>query len=844
MNRKAHQRVEGWLQIAIVMLVSSGALLLGSGQRDFQLATLVLFAGVSSIIFTDRLGWFRLPRLLANVLMILLAFYWLCVFFGSDAGIAELISAVFSGRLTSVLRGGTDSFSRLISIASLLVYVQLVMLYQKKTLRIYGHLAIFSLLQVVVAALINTGWEFGLGLVLYITISFFVISLFHLFRQATLIERQLRRASQKANRHRQAQLQQLQPGSQRAALIGSLPVPSLDRSARVTAAGVLGWGFTRHLLGIGVGTLLFAIAFFFCMPRTGNSSWQQPGFGHYRQVGFRRDVQLSDVGQLLMSNEIALKVSYSDATTGGEYPVFREPYMRGAVLTRYRYDNQGNSHWYAMEASPLLSSESLRVPEPLSSRDLVRQEVLIEMNDDPALMAIFPVYKLPDTDQHVAYDPSSNQLHLSRSRRSPAVKQYRYVLATDAFRDGVQAEMNIKLVHDSFDKDLFSRELAEMESLPTGIARLRRFTSEHLEQANIDTNNPVLVCRTLEQFLQSDAFQYTLNLGQIQQLRQYGRDQVEDFVLNHRIGNCEYYASALVLMLRSQGIPARMIIGFRGGELNQTGNYFTVYQRNAHAWVEAFLQPDRLSPGLSEGVDPDKIRGVWLRLDPTPVFRPEQEAPARSLSDRVVDAFDYLQLLWDNNVLRLNPEQQRQAVFQQLGWDPEQGFQSLASLPLLNWLRLDFSRGWKSAIISWQFLLWLVVGPCLVWLVTRQLRQSLLARQASRPAAQLTHSELLEQARCGFFLEVELLLAGHGLKRQASQTQREFIESCQRELPAREIAATVDGLLNTLLETYYRVRFGNQPLDERDQGHVDQQVDLLRQQLAVAGSNQVTEVRG
>ena len=108
----------------------------------------------------------------------------------------------------------------------------------------------------------------------------------------------------------------------------------------------------------------------------------------------------------------------------------------------------------------------------------------------------------------------------------------------------------------------------------------------------------------------------------------------------------------------------------------------------------------------------------------------------------------------------------------------------------------------------------------------------------------MTRSELLEQARCGFFLEVELLLAGHGLKRQVSQTQREFIESCQRELPAREIAATVDGLLNTLLETYYRVRFGNQPLDERDQGQVDQQVDLLRQQLAVAGSNQVTEVRG
>jgi transglutaminase-like putative cysteine protease len=820
-------RVEKWLQVSIVLLTTLGTTLLGSSQGNLGLPMLLLFAGVTSVVFTDRLGWFRLPRILANVLMLLLAFYWLCVFFGSDAGMLELFKVIVtSGYPSELLRGGTDSFQRLLAIASLLAYVQVVMLYQKKTLRIYGHLAIFSLLQVVIASLLSTSFGFGIALVFYIFTALFTLSLFYIFRQGKQVQLGHYRARRRAERDwkRQQEHAPTEDAGRLAILAGTSPVSSADRKISSTTASILGWGFTRQLLAIGLGTVVFSMTFFFCMPRSGSSSWQQPGFGRYKQVGFRRDVQLSDVGKLLQSQEIALRVSFTDLKTGEPYRVYGEPYLRGAVLNRYDSDS---GHWSAMDPPQDLENKKLPDLPPRASRDLVQQEFLLELNDDPALMAVFPAYQLPETDQHVSYDPVTSQIYLNRSRRSPVVNQYRYVLATDAFQGGgVQSELQLILLRSGQEEELFQEELEEMTSLPFNLWPLKQFTAEYLEQENVPKENRVLTCRTLEQFLKSDAFRYTLDLNVIQPMRQMGRDQVEDFLLNHRTGNCEYFASALVLMLRSQGIPARMAIGFRGGELNRTGNYFTVHQYNAHAWVEAFLSPQVLSPSLVEEIDQDALWGAWLRLDPTPIIRPDEEPTERTLTDRIVDSFDYMQLLWDNNVLRLNAQQQRQAVFDRLGWDPQQGFRGITSLPVIRWFHVDFSRGLWTGILSWNFLAWLILLPLLGWLVY-QLRRRLADRQRGSGQKPVSRRQILQKAQCEFFLRFEQLLQEHGFLREPCQTQQEFIREIEKQLVGGVEDFSVRQLLNRMVETYYRVRFGNRLLNEDQQRQVRGQIDQL-----------------
>jgi transglutaminase-like putative cysteine protease len=111
-------------------------------------------------------------------------------------------------------------------------------------------------------------------------------------------------------------------------------------------------------------------------------------------------------------------------------------------------------------------------------------------------------------------------------------------------------------------------------------------------------------------------------------------DALEDFLFRYRSGHCEYFASAMVLLLRSQGVPARLVTGFLGGEYNPFEGYTIVRDSNAHAWVEAYLAEE----------------GGWRTFDPTPPSgRPsETGSGAWGLAQQ---AYDFLLFRWDRYVL-------------------------------------------------------------------------------------------------------------------------------------------------------------------------------------------------
>jgi len=98
-------------------------------------------------------------------------------------------------------------------------------------------------------------------------------------------------------------------------------------------------------------------------------------------------------------------------------------------------------------------------------------------------------------------------------------------------------------------------------------------------------------------YLRSNAFTYSL------QGLPVSKNPLEDFLFETKSGNCEFFASALAVMLRVNGIPARLVGGYRGGYFNDVGQYYLVPQKYAHAWVEAYVKP----------------KG-WVRIDPTPAI--------------------------------------------------------------------------------------------------------------------------------------------------------------------------------------------------------------------------------
>ena len=138
--------------------------------------------------------------------------------------------------------------------------------------------------------------------------------------------------------------------------------------------------------------------------------------------------------------------------------------------------------------------------------------------------------------------------------------------------------------------------------LPAGLERIRE-KEQSLVPRNADAATAI---RSLMLFLKSGAFHYAQSGLPI------SGKPLEEFLFTSRRGNCEYFASALAVMLRMAGVPARIVGGYRGGYFQETGGYYVVFQKNAHVWVEAYV------PGTG-----------WIRLDPTPVQSADFTSAAR-----------------------------------------------------------------------------------------------------------------------------------------------------------------------------------------------------------------------
>ena len=249
---------------------------------------------------------------------------------------------------------------------------------------------------------------------------------------------------------------------------------------------------------------------------------------------------------------------------------------------------------------------------------------------EPVLFAVYPAFDAnPDqADRHVLFDPDRQQLV-----RTPDVQREKFdyeVLTT-----GLTTTGQCRIVPQP--TSMSPSELDRMLTLPDGLADssrlvpggqyknvapderltgLRALASKTIRDAKLADDDRYGKAKALERLLSSAPFEYSLNRPPPAP----NVDPIEDFVTRNRSGHCEYFASALALMLRSQGIPARMVIGYRGGECNPLGDFFDVRQLHAHAWVEAYLEPDQI-PEKERPAGLSVQHGAWLVLDATPPGR-------------------------------------------------------------------------------------------------------------------------------------------------------------------------------------------------------------------------------
>ncbi len=300
------------------------------------------------------------------------------------------------------------------------------------------------------------------------------------------------------------------------------------------------------------------VAFFILFPRVNGPLWALPRDVPSGTSGLSDTMSPGNIANLIKSDAVAFRVRFE-----GDRPPYSVLYWRGPVLT----DFDGNT-WRVLRGTPFTQPRYQRPANP------TRYEVTVEPNTMGALFAL-DVPAEPPPDAWVMGD-----LQI-RSRR-PVTEPRRYEITS---------WLDYHYGADERPRTL-ERDLAfDDKRNPRTVALGRRWAAE--------TKDPrAIVARAVQ--LYNREFTYTLTPPTLDTT-----DPYDDFLFNTKRGFCEHYAGSFALLMRAAGIPARVVTGYEGGEVNPFTQELIVRQADAHAWTEIWL------PG--EG---------WTRMDPTAAVSP------------------------------------------------------------------------------------------------------------------------------------------------------------------------------------------------------------------------------
>jgi protein-glutamine gamma-glutamyltransferase len=789
-----------WFQISMAAQVAWSGLLLAiaEGRPSPQMISPVL--AIAGLVLTDRRGTFRLTPGWATG----------AAFFGFCMALAELFA------------GGIEA--RLLWGAHLLVYLTWVLVFLPKTTLLNWLLCALCLLQVAVGAVLMTrSGIYGGLVVLYFFLAVWTLSVFSLHQARERLEpaaagigaarrevwaRERRGGARLALAFAEAGPAGLLPAAERLRAASQVHgAIQLDPHERWLRLRFVTGPFVAASASLGVGLVFFVLT-----PRvwigSGPPRDDEPlAPAAFAVTGFSDNVQLGDFGEILTSAEPVFEVRLSDADTGAPLDVLRhawqagmdEPLFRGAVMSRY-VPNSGR--WESAS-----NRNSIRIDGRRRS-GMVRQEISLEPIDTDVLFAMHPARACrihAGRRPLVAYqDPRTARLFSSREHTRPVTYSV-YSPRQWAGDEGDLADGGVS--------QPTYRDQALPADLPQLVALARRVAGYRDDGT---TPGAAEMARRLLVYLRdSQQFVYSLDMTRADQ----SSDPIEDFLFRRRAGHCEYFASALALLLRSVDIPARLVNGFKGGEPRDDGS-FEVQRRHAHAWVEAFYD------------------GRWHVLDPTPPAARSASVEQMASSVRSFDdLLDVMSRSWAKYVVAMDLNTQRRDFYEPLRdsiqqlWDSLQGDrQTAASLMASARDFLSSPRRW----FSWQgglvtFVLLLVLCGC--WWVARRVWRGVRYLWTQVRTAAIDRGRQVE-----FYEHFRRVCERQGLVRPPGQTQREYAGDVSRRLEPLLAGAGLGGFPAQLVELFYRVRFGEEPLDRQSALEIERRLGALEEALGANGA--------
>jgi transglutaminase-like putative cysteine protease len=476
----------------------------------------------------------------------------------------------------------------------------------------------------------------------------------------------------------------------------------------------------RRSLGTSSRLVMYAaplaLAMWIFFPRIATPFWAVPIDTGTAVSGLSDTISPGDISALSKSDAVAFRVKFEDTV-----PDPKDRYWRGLVL--HRFDGRT---WSGI-SEPRISSGALKNTETAGRP--VHYEVTLEPTRQHWVFALDIPYHW---DLESTFLGPQHQL----ARVHPIDQRIAYKAAS-------YTDYRIDRELHPFRRNWYLEFPESRNPRTTELARsLRRAAG----------TDEAYIRSVLRKFHDEEYF-YTLEPPAL------GSDPVDRFLFDTRRGFCEHYASAFAVMMRAAGVPARIVLGYQGGELNTMGNYMIVRQSDAHAWTEVWLP-----------------ESGWVRIDPTAAVAPERidagrtgamfdgaaaawglAAPSRLLHNLVL-AWDAANAKWNAWILGYGPENQER---------------------FMSWLGME-DPDWRQMLLT---LVALVTGITMLISLALMLRY----RPPSRDRAAVLYERFVRKS---------------GLKPATGETPRLFAQRVERDS-----ALSADSV-HSITDTYLDVRYG------------------------------------
>lgn len=523
---------------------------------------------------------------------------------------------------------------------------------------------------------------------------------------------------------------------------------------------------TRRLPIVSLGLLLLivllALPFFLIAPRTASGALKRGGNGISGVIGFSDNVTLGEIGQLKRNDQIVMHVRVEDAS-GAPAAGLR---WRGVALDQFT----GRGWIKSIEASRFEDKTDdrgfFKLGTTADVASLTTETFFLEPIDTPILFGAPRIVAVQGRLPFVRVDSEG-----AIQTRPHEEERVVYKVYSDTAIPSVAL-----LRADPLD---YSVPIVRYQQLPDNIdPRIAALAK------SVTTSSGALTgydkARVIESYLR-DNYGYTLDL------KAGGPDPLADFLFHVRAGHCEYFSTAMTVMLRTQGVAARVVNGFLPGEYNEAAAAYTVRQSDAHSWVEVYFPQTK----------------SWVTFDPTPPAG--RTARLRTgLAAQLSKYTEALGLLWFQYVVGYDKQEQHSlanALRKELS-DLRRG-----SLNTVDRARIALPSLLRPVLFSAIGL-----GALIVIVLLAERVRHLGWRRGLK--VWLTGAEA-ESSRVDFYERLVALLEKRGIKREPHQTPLEFATSIGMD-EAKAITTA-----------YNRVRYGQKSLSAGEQTQIEELLSRL-----------------